>query len=51
MRVDVKTATTVEVGLEDMEKRIYLTLFMQIGVKPEAKLVSTCNKDVDMAFS
>jgi hypothetical protein len=51
MRVDVKTATTVEVGLEDMEKRIYLTLFMQIGLKTGAEVDSTCNKDVDTMFS
>ena len=51
MRIEVETATTVEVGLEDTEKCIYLTFFMKIGVKCGEQLVSTCNEDIDTAFS
>ena len=51
MSVDVKTATTVKVGFENVEQCVYLAFFLSIRVKCAAKFVSTRNKNVDLVFS
>jgi hypothetical protein len=50
MSVDVKTATTVKVGFENVEQCVYLTFFVSIQVKYGAKFVSTRDKDVDLVI-
>ena len=51
MSVDVKTATAVKVGFENVELCVYLTFFVSIRVKCGAKFVSTRNKNIDSVFS
>ena len=47
MRVDVKTATAMEVRFNDVEEFLYLTSLLVVGVRYTSEMLPTCNDDID----